>query len=211
MGKKKKKRRHLTKPPVSAKVKFMTINEIILNEKATRIKQVTRWKMLKTGDGKLCIVEVVKGEHKGRVLIARKANGKITSLKDVDRSFLEEWYKKSVKIYKLNFKSMSKDKAGAKKPAPKKAAKKPAAKEKKGPGVIASIQEFIEKGPVKETDIVKKLVKRFPDKAEASMTKTVKAQVGSNKRPVRMEREKGIELEITVNEKTKVKTYSIKK
>lgn len=208
----------------------MSITEIILNGKVTPVKQVTKWKTLNE-DSKLCIVEVRKGEYQGRVLIARKHKQTITSLKDADRAFIEEWYSKSVKIYKLNFKAMSKSETGAKETAPKtakkgttakkgktttkakpaKAAKKAAAPKEKKVGVIASILEFIQAGPVKEKDIIKKLVKRFPEKAEASMTKTVKAQIGSKKRPVRMERERNLTFVIDTDEKSKERTYSIKK
>ena len=105
------------------------------------------------------------------------------------------------------------DKKVAAKPA-KKAAKKA---EKKTPGVIASILEFISGAPIKEKDVLKKLVKRFPKREADSMAKTIKAQIGSNKQPVRMEREqiakgnKSFKLVVAVNEKTKEKTFSLKK
>lgn len=105
--------------------------------------------------------------------------------------------------------------AADKKAKEDKAAKAKAAKAAKGPGVIASIKEFVEAGPVKESALVKQLKKRFADKEESSMLKTVKAQIGSNKRPVRMERElaaKGVKwtLTVEVDEKSKEKTYSAK-
>jgi len=103
------------------------------------------------------------------------------------------------------------------KKAKKAAVKAPAVKtpkkveKKKGPGVIASILEFVQSGPIKESDILKKLSKRFPDRDKESMSKTIKAQIGSNKRPVRMEREKNLTFVIEVNEKKNEKTYSVKK
>lgn len=63
-------------------------------------------------------------------------------------------------------------------PAPKKKAK--AKKEKaKGPGVIASIVEFIEnsKKGITKDQIVDKLAKRFPDRKPESMKNTVNVQV----------------------------------
>ena len=110
-------------------------------------------------------------------------------------------------------KAAPKKAAPAKKEAAKKAAPAKKAAAKKAPkkvGVIASILEFITAAPTTDKMILKKLVKRFPDKDESSLKNTFRAQIGSNKRPVRMEREKGIELIIEVNEKTKVKTYSVK-
>ena len=104
-------------------------------------------------------------------------------------------------------------KAAPKKAAAKKAAPAKKAAAKKAPkkvGVIASILEFITAAPTTDKMILKKLVKRFPDKDESSLKNTFRAQIGSSKRPVRMEREKGIELIIEVNEKTKTKTYSVK-
>lgn len=77
-------------------------------------------------------------------------------------------------------------------------------------GVIATILECIKTGPTTEAAIVKKLVESFPEKVEASLANTVRAQIGSSKRPVRMEKEKEVTFEIVVDEKTKVKTYSIK-
>ena len=72
-----------------------------------------------------------------------------------------------------------------------------AKKEKKkqsGPGVIASILEFIQesKEGISKLQIVEKLAKRFPDRDANSMAKTVNAQIGGKKSPRRMEKEKGI-------------------
>lgn len=64
-----------------------------------------------------------------------------------------------------------------------------------GPGIIASILEFItesgKEGIAKE-NILKKLTKRFPDRAEASMKNTVNVQV-----PGKLSRDKGITISKT--------------
>jgi len=111
----------------------------------------------------------------------------------------------------------NKDTAGAREPAPQadarshksRATKKPAVQEAKtahktkrtgnlGPGIIASIYEFISHGPVSKEEIVEKLKERFPDRDLDKMAKTVTAQV-SGKKPCRMERERGV-LFITDND-----------
>lgn len=75
------------------------------------------------------------------------------------------------------------------------AAKKPAVE--KGPGVIATILELItKKGPISQEKIVDALVAKFPDREKESMTKTVRAQIGGKKRPLRMETEKKVKFEI---------------
>ena len=60
------------------------------------------------------------------------------------------------------------------------------------PGIIASILEFIKKGPITKNVILEKLVDRFPEKDSRKMNKTISAQIGGKKRPVRMEKEKNI-------------------
>lgn len=62
---------------------------------------------------------------------------------------------------------------------------KPKAKKKKGPGVIASIVEFISEKPVSKETILKKLTKRFPERNPDSMKKTINVQV-----PNRIKKEK---------------------
>ena len=76
---------------------------------------------------------------------------------------------------------------------------KPIKKEKKkkaqsGPGVIASILEFIQesKEGISKVQIAEKLAERFPDRDANSMAKTVNAQIGGKKSPRRMEKEKGV-------------------
>lgn len=82
-------------------------------------------------------------------------------------------------------------KAKAEKPA--KAAKAPKApKEPKGPGVIASIVEFLGKGPITKEAIVKLLAKRFPNRDAEGMAKTVNVQL-----PNRIAREQGIKVVVT--------------
>lgn len=105
----------------------------------------------------------------------------------------------------LNSKIMSKNEKSTEKNAQK--AKTPKVKKV---GVIQTIFNSIEAGPVTQAVILKKLVKAFPDKAEASMQNTIKAQIGSKKRPVRMEREKKITFVIVEAEGKKARTYSLK-
>ncbi len=74
-------------------------------------------------------------------------------------------------------------------PKPAKAASQP---RPEGPGVIASIQEFLTasgKAGITVDGIVEKLVVRFPSKLPASLKSTVKAQI-----PSRMMKEKGIKI-----------------
>lgn len=90
-------------------------------------------------------------------------------------------------------------------PASKPEKKKQAAGGKKkggkdsGPGVIASILEFItksgKKGITKE-EIGEKLTARFPERESVAMMKTINAQIGGKKSPTRMEREKAVEFAI---------------
>jgi len=80
----------------------------------------------------------------------------------------------------------------------------------KRPGVIRSILEIIETSekPVNETQILAELQTRFPDRAAEGMTKTIKAQIGGRKRPLRMELEKKVAIDVKVN-KAGVRTYSM--
>jgi hypothetical protein len=215
---------------------------LTLQNQEVRARQCTKWRAVTDG-AQICIVEIMQGDLKGKNIVARQnKNGTLTSLKDASESFMQEWYNKSIKLHKLNFKIMSTKtektetkKAATKttktteKTATKKAAtkttskkapvkkapeKKAAPKKAKKVGVIASILEFIEKAPAKginNEQILAKLVKRFPDKAEDSMRNTIRAQVMGGKRPVRMEKEKNVTFNIVVDDKKKTKTFSIKK
>ncbi len=74
----------------------------------------------------------------------------------------------------------------------KAAGKKGEKKADKGPGVIESILEIIkEKGPITKEKILAALVKKFPDREEAKMAKTVQVQIGGKKQ-TRMEKEKKV-------------------
>ena len=63
--------------------------------------------------------------------------------------------------------------------------------EKKAPGVIASILEFIQHGPISKKHILSKLQKRFPDRPVEGMEKTINAQL-----PNRMSKEKGVKIKV---------------
>jgi len=101
-------------------------------------------------------------------------------------------------------KAADKKAAEDKKAADKKAAEDAKAKEKadkeaaknaeKKPGVIQTILLAIAESdkPVTQEDIVSRLKADFPDKTPDSMLNTVKAQIGSKTRPLRMEQEKGV-------------------
>lgn len=47
-----------------------------------------------------------------------------------------------------------------------------------GPGIIASILEFVKAGPISKDDILSKLVKRFPDRESKAMKSTIGIQLG---------------------------------
>ena len=71
----------------------------------------------------------------------------------------------------------------------------------KGPGVISTILECIEnakkgKDGVTFEQILSTLVKKVKGREKDSMNATIKAQIGSSKRPLRMEREKKITFEV---------------
>jgi hypothetical protein len=74
----------------------------------------------------------------------------------------------------------------------KKAKKKAVKKDptKKGPGVISSILEIIQKnGPISKPDILKQLAKQFPNRETEKMAATVTCQV-----PGRLNREKNAKI-----------------
>ncbi len=118
-----------------------------------------------------------------------------------------------------------------KKETPKGSTKKPAAKTTpakakpntpKGPGVIATILECIQnakkgKDGVTFEQILATLVKKVKGREKDSMNATIKAQIGSSKRPLRMEREKKVTFEVVEVEVNKgkknaktVKHFSLK-
>lgn len=87
-----------------------------------------------------------------------------------------------------------KDIAGAEKRAVEKKVgkkKKKAPKDKgpKKPGVITTIFECVQKGPVSRKQILAKLKQRFPDREADGMEKTIRAQL-----PNRLAKAKGIEI-----------------
>ena len=77
----------------------------------------------------------------------------------------------------------------------KKISKKPKTEkfQSKKSGVIQTIIDSLRR-PVRMTDILNDLMISFPERSADGMMKTVKAQLGGKKRPLRIEREKGIEL-----------------
>lgn len=94
-----------------------------------------------------------------------------------------------------------KDKKSGDKTEPKaKPDPKPKSKPK-GPGVIATIYESIEnskkgKDGITFEQILTTLVKKIKGREKDSMNATIKAQIGSSKRPLRMEREKKVTFEV---------------
>ena len=81
------------------------------------------------------------------------------------------------------------------KPKSKSKAKASSSRQGGKPGVCASIIEFIQNdGPITKADIVAKLKKRFPDRNEDSMAKTVNVQV-----PNRINKEKNLNVVLTDN------------
>lgn len=92
----------------------------------------------------------------------------------------------------------------------KKQAKAIADAQKKRPGVIKSIYNIINDSDkaLTQSQILEQLVKDFPNRKESSMFNTIKAQIGSNKRPLRMENELKCIFDIQVS-KAGVKSYSV--
>ena len=70
-----------------------------------------------------------------------------------------------------------------------KSSKKTSVKKNKGVGVLATIQSLITEKPRSKAEILKALVKKFPDREEAGMAKTINAQL-----PNRMAKERGIKI-----------------
>lgn len=70
-----------------------------------------------------------------------------------------------------------------------KSSKKTSVKKNKGVGVLATIQSLITEKPISKAEILKALVKKFPDRKEAGMAKTINAQL-----PNRMAKERGIKI-----------------
>lgn len=68
-----------------------------------------------------------------------------------------------------------------------------------GPGVIKHILSCIEKGGLTREDIQASLNKTFPDRDPEKTHRTLLCQIGGKKRPLRMEREKGLEFKIDEN------------
>lgn len=122
------------------------------------------------------ILAVEKLDDEGKVQIKKKFSDYYTGL------FPKEEKKKSAEKKKT---------AAKKSAAPKK--DKPA----KGPGVLASILEFIQKGPITKEKILKQLEKRFPDRESEAMAKTINAQIGGKKSPCRMEKERKVKFVIS--------------
>jgi len=92
-----------------------------------------------------------------------------------------------------------------------KAEAKAAEKANKKPGVIATIALAISesKTGITQAGILARLKTDFPDKPEAGMLKTVKAQTGGKTQPTRMETERAIKFVITVDETTKEKSFKL--
>lgn len=76
-------------------------------------------------------------------------------------------------------------------------------------GVIQMIFNSIDEAPISMEGILKVLVKKFPDKNPKSMMNTIKAQIGTSKRPTRMERERKVTFVIEM--KDNIKFFSLKK
>ena len=75
-------------------------------------------------------------------------------------------------------------------------------KDKQSIGVIGTILEVIKtKGPIDKEEIHKILVKEFPERNAEAMKKTLNVQIGGKKRPLRIEKDKKIELVISDDKK----------
>lgn len=125
--------------------------------------------------------------------------------KAIVRQALKAKQKEMVQETKTDTAAKDSNSASTKKKAPEK-------KKEKKVGVIATIFNTIagSKNGVTKAQILAKLKKAFPDRNEASMAKTINAQIGSSKRPVRMEREKNVTFIITENDDKEKRKYSLK-
>lgn len=132
----------------------------------------------------------------------------VKTVKATDTKKVAEESKKNLSWAEQMAKIKEKQEAEAKIKAEEKAKKEA---EKKKPGVIKTILETIRKSekPINEATILEELVKEFPKREASGMQKTIKAQIGGKKRPLRMEREKKVIFDIKENN-SGVRTYSLK-
>lgn len=111
-------------------------------------------------------------------------------------------------------KAKAEAKAAREKAKAEKAANKPV--KEKVIGVIGTIQQILTDAtePISQEQIYEALQVKFPEKGE-TMKKTVYCQLSGKEQPLRMEKEKGVKIELTVKEETvdekivKTKLYRI--
>jgi hypothetical protein len=77
-------------------------------------------------------------------------------------------------------------------------------------GVIASIKKIITKTPKTQDEILEELASLFPERDKNGMRKTIIAQLGGTSRPLRIEKERHFNLELSVDQNN-VKRYYITK
>lgn len=75
-------------------------------------------------------------------------------------------------------------------------------------GVIKSILNLITSTPKSQNEILDELVELFPERNRSSMENTVRAQIGQKTQPTRMEVEKGVTFNISLDENA-IRRYSI--
>lgn len=136
----------------------------------------------------------------------------IKTLPNVKKAIIRKELKNRENSEPANEKTENKDMAKEDKKSAASNKSKGAQKKEKKVGVIATILNTITnaKKPVTKAQILKVLVKNFPDRSEASMAKTINAQIGSSKRPLRMEKEKNVTFVIVENDDKEKRTYAIK-
>jgi len=101
--------------------------------------------------------------------------------------FLDSDPEEPIETEKKDEKKKAKGEKEMKKDEKKKAAKKEGVKKV---GIIDTIISLLKTKPITKEDIVKALVKKFPDREEKGMTSTVSIQLGG-----RLEKDKGLKIQ----------------
>lgn len=177
----------------------VTRNRAIKIFEALGFKTVGKWdvarlqkKLIKLGT----LIEGAKLDRKtqkrvNEILRAQSKGRKVVVI-DPDDAAADKQRENAVKSAGKRAATKSKEKKEtSKRKSDKAAGKKPKRKEPKKPGVIATILEIIQNGPVSKKQILAKLKSRFPDRPVDGMEKTINAQL-----PNRMAKEKGIKIKV---------------
>ena len=174
-------------------------------------------KEFKAAIKELNLILIEKGEDKIKIVNSKKEDiiSEFTNcvLNFIDVDDAESLPDAVIDIYNKYIASENKEEAeeaeekkGTKK---KTSAKKTSAKNKTPPkkvGVLDSIHStIVNNGPVSKADILKALVKKFPDREEKAMKSTINCQLSGKNRPFRLEKSRKVTYEID-----KDNNYSVK-